>query len=76
MWSSFFKVLFTFGERLKNLRKEAGLTQDELASKTHLSQTAISNWEAGNRIPSIDYAIILAKCFQVSLDYLCGLEND
>lgn len=69
-------LMMTFGERLKNLRKEAGLTQDELANRTHLSQTAISNWEAGNRIPSIDYAIILAKYFFVTLDYLCGLESD
>lgn len=68
--------MISFGERLRNLRKEAGLTQDELASRTHLSQTAISNWESGNRIPNIDYAIILAKFFFVSLDYLCGLETD
>lgn len=68
--------MINFAERLKNLRKEAGLTQDQLAQKTNLSQTAISNWEAGNRIPSIDYAIVLAKFFFVTLDYLCGLEGD
>ena len=66
----------TFAENLRTLRTKSQLTQDELANRTHLSQTAISNWEAGNRIPSIDYAIILAKYFFVSLDYLCGLEND
>ena len=68
--------MISFGERLRNLRRDAGLTQDELASRTHLSQTAISNWESGNRIPNIDYAIILAKFFFVTLDYLCGLEGD
>ena len=66
----------TFGDRLKALRRDAGLTQDELAQRTHLSQTAISNWESGNRIPNIDYAIILAKYFFVTLDYLCGLETE
>ena len=68
--------MINFGDRLRNLRKEAGMTQDELASRTHLSQTAISNWESGNRIPNIEYAIILAKYFKVTLDYICGLEID
>ena len=68
--------MMSFGDRLRNLRREAGLTQDELAVRTHLSQTAISNWESGNRIPNIDYAIILAKFFLVTLDYICGLEGD
>lgn len=67
--------MISFGDRLRILRKEAGLTQDELAKRTHLSQTAISNWESSNRIPSIDYAIILAKYFGVTLDYICGMEN-
>ena len=65
-----------FCDRLKNLRKERGLTQDQLAVKTNISQTAISNWEAGNRSPSIEYVIALAHYFGVSLDYICGLEDD
>ena len=65
-----------FCDRLRVLRKERGLTQDQLAEKTNISQTAISNWEAGNRSPSVEYVITLAKFFSVSLDYMCGLEDD
>ena len=65
-----------FCDRLRILRKERGLTQDQLAEKTHISQTAISNWEAGNRSPSVEYVITLAKFFSVSVDYICGLEDD
>ena len=65
-----------FGIRLRVLRKERGLTQDQLAEGTGISQTAISNWEAGNRTPSIEYVIILSKYFSVTMEYLCGLEKD
>ena len=70
------RVIMNFCDRLRVLRKERGLTQDQLAIKTNISQTAISNWEAGNRSPSIEYVITLANYFQVSLDYICGLEDD
>lgn len=65
-----------FGLRLKVLRKERGLTQDQLALNTKISQTAISNWEAGNRTPNIEYVITLSKYFSVTMEYLCGLELD
>ena len=69
-------MLNRFGTQLRALRLERGLTQDQLAANTKISQTAISNWEAGNRIPSIEYLIILSKYFSVTMEFLCGLEKD
>lgn len=64
-----------FGERLKDLRMERNLTQTQLAKATGLSQTGIGKWELGQRTPNIDVLILCAKFFQVSADYLCGLED-
>ena len=64
-----------FAERLKELRSENGLTQTELAKKTGVSQAAIAKWESGDRTPNLDCLIILAKFFNVTLDYLVGLKD-
>ena len=63
-----------FGERLRKLRKESGLSQTELAERTWLSKTVISNYELGTRKPSIDIVVKLSKYFKVSTDYLLGVE--
>ena len=65
----------TFAERLKELRTEKNLTQVELAKATSLSKSAISFWESGERTPNINAIIVLAKFFEVSADYLIGLED-
>ena len=64
-----------FGQRLKELRKEFGLSQDELARQVGLTHTAIGLWEQNKRVPNLDAVISLAKFFKVSLDYLAGLED-
>lgn len=64
-----------FAERLKELRLEKHLTQTELAKETGLSQTGIGKWEANQRTPSIDVIIVLCKYFNVSSDYIIGLED-
>ena len=64
-----------FGERLKDLRVEKGLTQAELAKLTGISQAGIAKWETGDRKPSIDCLIILAKFFKCTLEYLVGMED-
>lgn len=63
-----------FAERLKELRIEKGLTQSQLALNLNeqISQRAISDYEHNRRTPSIDAAIILARYFKVSVDYLVG----
>ena len=64
-----------FPERLKTLRMEQGLSQNQLASKVKVSQAAIARWEAGLQIPNIEVAIMFAQYFGVSLDYLLGLKD-
>ena len=65
-----------FGERLKELRIEKGLTQSELAVKINSTQKQISKWEIGFLEPNIDAIKRLALFFDVTSDYLLGLEND
>ena len=61
------------GKRIEKLRSELGLNQIELAKKLNLSSSAsISQYESGDRIPSDDIKIKMAKLFNVSVDYLIG----
>ncbi len=64
-----------FSERLKEIRIEKGLSQTALSAKIGISQAAIAKWETGDRTPSMDCLIILAKFFQISIDYLVGIED-
>jgi hypothetical protein len=66
----------TFGERLRQLRTEKGLTQKQLAVETGTSERGIQNYEMGIRNPAFDVLIALADYFDVSLDYLCGRSDD
>ncbi|MBQ7977245.1 MAG: helix-turn-helix transcriptional regulator [Clostridia bacterium] len=67
-----------FAERLKYLRTEAGLTQVQLAKALdgQITNSAIWLWELGKRVPNLDAAILLAQYFNVTLDYIAGLEDD
>ena len=64
-----------FKENLKQLRLQANLGQVELAKKLEVSKGVISLWENGLREPSMSSLISIAKFFNVSIDYLVGLEN-
>ncbi|MBO5910107.1 MAG: helix-turn-helix transcriptional regulator [Clostridia bacterium] len=64
-----------FGENLKSLRLEKGLGQVALANKLKLSKGIISLWENGLREPNMSSLIILAKYFNITIDYLVGLEK-
>lgn len=59
-------------DRIKQLRVELGLTQEQFANKIGFSRTAISAWEIGRNEPSNDDTIKLAVFFGVSTDYLLG----
>lgn len=59
-----------FCEKLQELRKKRGLTQEELAKQLYVSRTAISKWESGRGYPSIDSLKAIAKYFSVSVDDL------
>lgn len=63
------------GHKLKTLRLQNDLTQAQLAQKLGLTKSVVSAYETGLRLPSYDVLIHLAKIFDVSTDYLFGLEN-
>lgn len=64
-----------FHEKLQELRKERGLTQEELAEALYVSRTAISKWESGRGYPSIDSLKEISSFFSVSIDDLLSGER-
>ena len=64
------------GERLLDLRKDAGLTQDELAAILRINKHSISSYEREKSEPPDAIKIEIAKYFNVSVDYLLGLTDD
>lgn len=64
-----------FAERLKELRLEQGLSQAKLAKETGLTQSSIFYWEKAIKIPNAQAVVILAKYFNVTSDYLLGIED-
>ena len=61
--------------RLKELRLERNMTQEDIAKKLNMSKMAVSHWEKGNSEPSIEQLKILAKLFDVTIDYLVGYSD-
>jgi len=64
-----------FNEKLQQLRKRKGLTQEELAAAIFVSRTAISKWESGRGYPSIDSLKAISKFFCVTIDDLLSGEE-
>lgn len=64
------------GSRLKFLRDRDGLTQRELAAKLHIGNSTLSQYENGDRVPSVDMQRKFAQHFGVSVDFLIGLTDD
>lgn len=65
----------TFGEKLQKLRKESGLSQEDLASRLEVSRQAVSKWERDNGYPETEKIIRMSRIFHVTLDYLLNEEN-
>ena len=65
-----------FAVNLKNLRIEKGLNQTELAEKLFINKSMISAYEKGTRMPSLDVLMQLTFIFNVSIDYLLGVQRD
>lgn len=65
-----------FSERLKNLRKEAGFTQVDVASKLGISQPAYASWERGIKKPTQENLVKIAQVLNVSVDYLVGNSEE
>ena len=64
-----------FNEKLQSLRKEKGLTQEELAEVLYVSRTAVSKWESGRGYPNIESLKDISKFFSVSIDDLLSGEK-
>ena len=64
-----------FNEKLQELRKKRGLTQEELAEILFVSRTAVSKWESGRGMPSIESLKAISKFFAVTLDDLLSSEE-
>ena len=60
----------TFGEKLKQLRKDNNLTQEDLAEKIFVTRTAVSKWETDKALPAIDSLKLLSELFHVGIDDL------
>ena len=64
-----------FNEKLQLLRKNKGITQEELADELYVSRTAISKWESGRGYPNIESLKEISKYFSVSIDDLLSAEK-
>ena len=63
------------GENIRHHRTQKGLTQEELADILYVSRTAISKWESGRGLPTIDSLMNIAKYFCVSIDELLSSDE-
>ena len=72
-------ALETFGHRIRTLRVEKGLSQQQLADLIYVTRKTVSNWESGNRMPDITMLSRLAECLGVEtyelIDELNGLDS-
>jgi len=62
-------------KRIKDLREDADLTQSQVAERLNMHKTTYTRYESGERELPFNIAILLAKHYGVSLDYLAGLSN-
>ncbi len=67
--------MVNFGDMLKNLRTNAGMTQTELANRLGITKSVVSYYELQERTPSPDVLIRLAGIFRVTTDYLLGIDH-
>lgn len=69
------ELIKIFAERLRELRLEENLSTKMLGEKIKVSDATISRWENCLQTPTISQIVKLAKYFNVTTDYLCGLED-
>ncbi|MBQ9766247.1 MAG: helix-turn-helix transcriptional regulator [Lachnospiraceae bacterium] len=68
-------MILGLGERLKTLRKNRRLSQKDVANALGISAAIISNYEGGERTPSLENLVSLAGFYHCSTDYLLGFEK-
>lgn len=67
--------MFDFGLRLRELRVQHKLSQEALGRKINRSKSVVSSYENNLKVPSLDILVNLAVLFNVSLDYLVGIDK-
>lgn len=63
-------------DKIMNLRKKAGWSQEELANQLHVTRQSVSKWESAQSIPDLDKIICMSRIFEVSTDYLLKEEME
>lgn len=69
-------MAMAFAERLKELRKQAHLTQVELAKRLGIGQSSYADWERGKKKPTQENLVKIAQILDVSIDYLVGNSEE
>ncbi|MBQ8781650.1 MAG: helix-turn-helix transcriptional regulator [Oscillospiraceae bacterium] len=63
-------------QRIRDLREDEDLTQDQLVKKLGMHKTTYTNYEQGKHTVPLDFAVELAEFYHVSIDYIAGLTNN
>ena len=66
----------TMGERIKQLRKEKGMTQTDLAQVLNVTKGTVSTWETNSRVPGFETLSALCDLFERRMDYIMGRSDD
>ena len=69
-------MVLLFGETLRHLRTEKGLSQQQLADRLHVERASVTNWEASRRIPSIDMLFQIAEALEVDAATLLAAAGE
>lgn len=70
------EVMNIFSRRLRQCRQAQHKSQKEIAVYLRISERAYQHYEAGTREPNLDMLVKISYCFNVSLDYLCGITDE
>ena len=68
-------MIYDFSGRLKTLRKRDNISQNALAKTLGITRASVNAWEMGISYPNAQSLILLAKYFNVSVDYLLGIDD-
>ena len=68
-------MIISISERIKELREKQNLTQSSLAKKLNITRSAVNAWEMGISIPNVEKLVELSSLFNVSVDYLLGVNS-
>lgn len=60
----------SLGEKIREHRKQVGLSQEQLSEKLEVSRSAVAKWKTDNGIPDVDNLKVISKLLNVSIDYL------